>query len=161
VTSPDAPSPPRGERWAAAALTAFGIAASVEAWKLPFGGLTQPAAGFFPLCLAVALTLVAAIVLLRALRGRAGEAAVGAGVAAPGGVVRAAATLGALGVYALALEPVGFGVATLLLTIFLFRAIEPQPWPVALGGAAAAVLACHVLFRVWLGVRLPVGPWGF
>jgi hypothetical protein len=161
VTSSEAPSPSRAERWAAAALTVFGIAASVEAWKLPFGGLTQPAAGFFPLCLAVALTLVAATVLLRSLRGRAGEAGVGARTAAPGGVGRAAATLGALVVYALALEPVGFGVATLPLIVFLFRAIEPQPWPVALGGAAAAVLACHVLFRVWLGVRLPPGPWGF
>ncbi|MGH8695604.1 MAG: tripartite tricarboxylate transporter TctB family protein, partial [Burkholderiales bacterium] len=90
-----------------------------------------------------------------------GEAGGGAGVAAPGGVVRAAATLGALLAYALALEPVGFGVATFLLIVFLFRAIEPQPWLVALGGAAATVLACHVLFRVWLGVRLPPGPWGF
>jgi hypothetical protein len=64
-------------------------------------------------------------------------------------------------VYALALERVGFGIATFVLITFLFRAIEPRPWPVAVSGAATAVVVCHVVFRVWLGVRLPIGPWGY
>jgi len=158
VTSVAAPSMARAQRWAAATLTAFGIAATIDAQTLPFGSVTRPAAGFFPLCLAVALTLVAAGVLVRSLGARADEIA----VAAPRGrPVRAAATLAALLAYALVLEPVGFVVATFVLLAFLFRVIEPQPWPVALGGAAATAVAGHVLFRLGLGVRLPLGPWGF
>jgi len=149
----------RAQRWAAAALTIFGVVAVQQASRLPFGDVTRPAAGFFPLCLAVALTVVAAAVWVRALRGDPHVVA----VAPPtrGGLVRAAATLAALFAYAFSLEHVGFGVATFVLIVVLLRAIEPQPWPIALGGALVAVLASHVLFRVWLGVRLPVGPWGF
>jgi putative tricarboxylic transport membrane protein len=158
VTTAGAPSL-RAERWAAAALTIFGVVAVQQAWRLPFGAVTRPAAGFFPLCLAVALTVVAAAVWVRALRGD--PDVVAAAAPARGGLARAAATLATLLAYAVALEPVGFGVATFVLIVVLLRAVEPQRWPVALGGAVLAVLASHVLFRVWLGVRLPVGPWGF
>jgi hypothetical protein len=160
VTAPDTPSGSSGQRWAAGVLTAFGVAAVVEASRLPFGSVTRPGAGFFPLCLAAALTLVAAAVLLTTGRGP-----VAADTAPPPararGLVRAAATLAALLVHALALETLGFGVSTFALVTFLFRAIEPHRWPVALGSAAATVVGCHVLFRIWLGVRLPAGPWGF
>jgi Tripartite tricarboxylate transporter TctB family len=159
VTPPDAPSKPAGERWAAAGLTAFGIAGVVGASSLPFGSVTRPGAGFFPLGLAVALTLVSAGLLVRSLRASAGEAT--AVDLSRRGLVRAGATLAGTLVYALALPSIGFGVATFLLIVFLFRAIEPQRWPVAIGGAAVTVLASHVLFRIWLGVRLPAGPWGF
>jgi len=149
----------RAQRWAAAALTIFGVVAVQQASRLPFGDVTRPAAGFFPLCLAVALTVVAAAVWVRALRGD--PHVVAAAPPTRRGLVRAAATLAALFAYAFSLEHVGFGVATFVLIVVLLRAIEPQPWPIALGGALVAVLASHVLFRVWLGVRLPVGPWGF
>ncbi|HXH82978.1 MAG TPA: tripartite tricarboxylate transporter TctB family protein, partial [Candidatus Tectomicrobia bacterium] len=87
-------------------------------------------------------------------------AAVDAG-ASRAGLVRAAATLGALLAYAFVLERVGFVLATFGLIAFLLRVVEPRPWPVAVGAAAAAVIATHLLFRVWLGVRLPAGPGGF
>jgi hypothetical protein len=147
------------ERIAAAALTVFGIGGIVEAAKLPFGTVTQPAAGFFPLCMAAGLTVVAAIVLLRAIRTSLAPSADNA--RSRGGLVRAAATLAALVVYTLVLEPAGYALATFGLIAFLLRVVEPRPWPVALGGAVVAVIATHVLFRVWLGVRLPVGPGGF
>jgi putative tricarboxylic transport membrane protein len=158
VTDGGAPSI-RAQRWTAAALTMFGAVAMQQAWRLPFGTVTRPSAGFFPFCLAAGLTVVAALVWLRALRGDA--QVVAARPSARGGLVRAAATLGTLFAYAFALEQIGFAVATFVLIVLLLRAIEPQPWLVAVGGALAAVLASHVLFRVWLGVRLPVGPWGF
>lgn len=150
---------PLGQQWAAAVLTAFGIAAIVAARPLPFGGITRPGAGFFPLCLAVGLTVVSAAILVRSLRSPDAEAR----AAGPSrrGLARAGATFAALFVYAWALTALGFGVATFLFLAFLFRAIEPQRWAVALGGAGATVMASHLLFRVWLGVRLPVGPWGF
>ncbi|MBI2203914.1 MAG: tripartite tricarboxylate transporter TctB family protein [Candidatus Rokubacteria bacterium] len=156
MTSPTAD---RAQRWAAAALTAFGIAAVVQARTLPFGSITRPAAGFFPMCLAVGLTLVAAAVLVRSFRERHEPTA--NAEASAGRFARGAATLVALLVYAFALDAVGFGVATFLLITFLFRVIEPHRWIVALGGAAVTVAVTHVVFRIWLGVRLPIGPWGF
>jgi hypothetical protein len=160
VTGGQAPARSAAQCWAAAVLTAFGVAAVVAAGRLPVGSVTRPGAGFFPLGLAAALTLVSAGVLLASLRDRAaGGAATRA--ARAGGRARAAATLAALVVHALAMETLGFGAATFLLIAFLFRAIEPRPWPVALGGAAVTVMACHVLFRTWLVVKLPGGPWGF
>jgi hypothetical protein len=140
-------------------LTVFGIAGVAGAWPLPFGSFTRPGAGFFPLCLTVALALVSAAILVRSLGRPAGEAR----AAGPSrrGLARAGATLVALFLYAWALTALGFGAATFLFVAFLFRAIEPQRWPLVLGGAAATVLASHLLFRTWLGVRLPAGPWGF
>lgn len=148
------------ERIAAAALTAFGVAGIVEAAKLPFGAVTRPAAGFFPLCLAVGLTVVASAVLVGALRTPLAPPTPG-GMTSRGGLARAAATLAALLVYAFVLEPAGFALATFALIAFLFRVVEPRPWPVALGGAAVTVIVTHVVFRVWLGVRMPAGPGGF
>ncbi|HUF92656.1 MAG TPA: tripartite tricarboxylate transporter TctB family protein [Candidatus Limnocylindria bacterium] len=149
----------RAQRWAAAVLTVFGVVAVEQAWQLPVGSLTRPAAGFFPLCMALGLTVAAAVVWLHALRGD--PDVVAAEAPTRGGLARAAATLATLLAYAFVLEPLGFGVATFALVVVLLRAIEPQRWAVALGGGAAAVLVCHVVFRLWLGVRLPVGPWGF
>ena len=59
----------RADLWAAALLTLFGVVASVAAGSLSFGGVTRPGPGFLPTCLALALTLVAAAVLFRAVVG--------------------------------------------------------------------------------------------
>ena len=130
---------------------------AVENVSLSFGGVTRPGPGFLPTCLALALTLVAAAVLFRAVVGSTD----GWADSTRRGRTRAAITLAALLGYTLILERIGFGVATAALIAFLLRAVEPQRWSVALGGAAATALVSHLLFRVWLGVRLPVGPWGF
>ena len=159
MTAANQASRVRAERGAAAMLTAFGIAGIVGARALPFGDVTRPGAGFFPMCLAVLLTAVAGAVLLRTIAVRAPGTA--GSDATRRGLARAAATLVALLGYVVLLQHVGFGVATFVLVAFLFRAIEPQRWPIALGGAVATVVVTHVVFQVWLRVRLPIGPWGF
>ena len=150
----------RAERWAAAVLAVFGIAALVASRRLAFGTITQPGAGFVPVCLAAMLTIVAFALLVSALRGTGDAAATGFGGSRIG-FARATLTLLALLAYAFLLEPIGFGPTTFVLIVVLVRVVEPQPWPIALGGAVATVVVTHVLFRVWLGVRLPVGPLGF
>ena len=146
--------------WAAAVMTAVGAGAVFEARRLPFGSVSQPGPGLFPMCLAVGFTLVSAGILVAALRGRDGEAPA-AGDRLARGLGRVIATLGALLAYAMLLEQIGFTVSTFLLIVFLFRAIEPQRWLAAVGGAAVTAGGSHLVFRVWLGVQLPSGPWGF
>ena len=53
--------PWRGERVFGAALAGVGLIALLAGSKLPFGTLREPGAGFFPLTVAAALILFAAL----------------------------------------------------------------------------------------------------
>ncbi|MGH7387954.1 MAG: tripartite tricarboxylate transporter TctB family protein [Candidatus Rokuibacteriota bacterium] len=79
----------------------------------------------------------------------------GHGASARRGVL--VATLLALAVYVVVFERLGFLPATGGLLAFLFGPIARYRWPVALGAALVATLATHVVFDVWLQVRLPRG----
>lgn len=149
----------RGRELAAAgALLAFGLFALTQARGLRFGTIAAPGPGFFPLGLAAALCLAGIGLLVRAAR----TAPAGTPAARPG-VRRLAvvSTLGALLVYALVLERLGFLLATCALLLFFFKALQGQSWIAALSGAAATSLASYLLFKIWLGVNLPGGLWSF
>jgi len=59
--------------------------------------------------------------------------------------------------YALAFTYVGFLLGTTLLLIFLFKAIEPEKWTIAVGSAILASLISFLVFGLWLDVQLPRG----
>jgi hypothetical protein len=143
----------------AAVLLAVAIAAVLEARKLPAGTVVAPGAGFFPLLLAAGLAVVAAILLVRALLGPP-PAASGAPVAAAERV-RLLVVVAALFAYVVLLQPLGFVLASFLLMLALFRAVQSHRWVVAIGESVAAAILGHLVFQAWLGVRLPRGPWGF
>jgi len=50
---------------------------------------------------------------------------------------------------------IGFVLSTALLLIFLFRAIEPEKWKIAIGGAILALCFLSIVFSLWLDVQLP------
>ena len=145
---------------AAAVLLAFGLFALSQARGLRFGSIVSPGPGFFPLCLAAALTLVSVALVVRAVR-----APLAATRPAPsnrvGGRLTVIGTLGALVVYALVLERLGFLLATFVLLLFFFKALQRQRWVAALGGSVATSLVAYLVFKVWLGVNLPAGLWSF
>jgi putative tricarboxylic transport membrane protein len=145
----------RRDLGAAAVLLAFGLLAVTQACGLRFGTIVAPGPGFFPLCLAVAFSLVSLGLLVRAVRMPAGEARASGGDAA--GRAKVVGTLGGLMVYALVLELVGFLVATFALLLFFFTALQRQRWFVALGGSLVTAVATYLVFKVWLGVNLPSG----
>ena len=150
----------RRELAAAAVLLAFGLFALTQARGLRFGSIVSPGPGFFPLGLAAALSLVSLGLLVTALRPQPGTAqrSSGPGVA---GRLKVIGTLAGLLVYALALESLGFLLATFALLLFFLMALQRQRWLVAMGGALATSLVTHLVFKVWLGVNLPAGLWGF
>jgi hypothetical protein len=45
--------------------------------------------------------------------------------------------------------------------LFLYAVVERLPLVVASVVSAAAAGILSVVFRTWLGVPLPLGPWGF
>jgi hypothetical protein len=144
--------------WPAAFVLLLGLAAIWEARKLPLGSVARPGPGFFPYYLAIALALVGAALVVQALRQPAPRPA---GAAGSRQRWKAAACLGALVIYALSLESLGFLPGTFLLLIFLFTIIEPQGWVIAIGGSAVTAVLVYLVFKVWLGVQLPIGLWGF
>jgi hypothetical protein len=65
--------------------------------------------------------------------------------------------LAALFLYAYAFSLLGFILSTVLLLIFLFKAVEPQRWSVAILGAFLTTLTSYAVFHLWLGTQLPKG----
>lgn len=151
---------PKPDSWAAGFLALAGLAGLWEALKLPLGTVAQPGPGFFPVCLAAAFSVVALALVVQALRGGA-VASLSVRRRELGHRRKVGAALGSLSLYAFLLEPLGFLLATVLLLIFFFSAIEPQRWPVAVGGSVAASLLTYGFFKLWLGVQLPAGLFGF
>jgi hypothetical protein len=144
------------DRIAAAVLFVFGLVALEEARKLRFGTLARPGPGFFPVVLAAAFSLVCLVLLLQTVRAADANSAPVARL----GWQKIVATMAALCLYAVVLEPLGFVAATFALLLFFFRALERQRWPVALASSLATALVSYLVFKVWLNVQLPAAPWG-
>ena len=144
----------RRELAAASVLLAFALFAITQARGLRFGTVAAPGPGFFPLCLAMALSLAGIGLVVEAWRAAPADA--------PAPSVRPrrfaiAATLGSLLVYALVLEWLGFLLATFALLVFFFRVLQRQRWLVAVAGSLATSLVSYFVFKTWLGVNLPGG----
>ena len=63
----------------------------------------------------------------------------------------------ALFLYAYAFNTLGFIFCTTIILIFLFKAVEPQRWSVAVLGAILSTLSAYLVFQLWLGSQLPKG----
>jgi putative tricarboxylic transport membrane protein len=129
------------------------LAASESARLLPFGAVRNPGPGFFPWWVSLALGLLALVQLGNTFLGRQALRPSGEGE-------RFLKVLGVLAVltgYALALDTVGYPIATFVLVLFMLRVTEPHPWPLALGIALLAAGGSYVLFALWLAVPLPAG----
>ena len=148
----------RRELASAAVLLAFGLFAITQARGLRFGTVAAPGPGFFPLCLAVALCLAGAGLIVHALRAAPADAV--APVADPRRFA-VGGTLASLLVYALVLELLGFLLATFALLVFFFRALQRQSWLVVVMGSLVTSLLSYLVFKTWLGINLPGGLVGF
>jgi len=146
--------------WSALALLVVGLVALLEVRRLPVGSVATPGPGFVPLALAVALIVVATVLAVRALA-RRGDAVAPSTSQPARRWWRPVMVVLAVFAYTLLLTRLGFVLSTSLLMVVLFRLVESPRWPLALGGSVAVAVLAHVVFKTWLGVRLPPGPWGF
>ncbi len=71
-----------------------------------------------------------------------------------------AVTLGLI-VCVAVIETLGFVVAVAAYLLFLLRGVEKESWRTSLGVSVGTIAVLFGLFRVWLQVPLPKGPWGF
>lgn len=148
-----------GPLLAGVALVLFGIVLVVAATRIAGpGGYGVSGPRFFPLVVAVGMIALGAGVVIRATLVVDRELA---GRAAAEEAVTHWPTVGALVailvVYALALDPVGYVLATALCFVALARVLgSAQPVRDAVAGFAISVIV-YVAFTQFLGVRLPSG----
>jgi hypothetical protein len=135
------------------ALLALALATLFEARKLPFGGLSSPQAGFFPLILAILLAVFSLPVLSQAVKDDNANRFVerarnlrGIGLA-----------LAALLAFALLFERLGYMVSSFLFIAFLLRAVERQKWWLVVAVAFSTSLVSYLIFGWLLGMSLPAG----
>lgn len=141
-----------GEIMMAAALLAAGVFFVWQSVYLPFGRIGLPGPGFFPFALGIVLALFALAILVRSANDRTDSDAVYLGHR------DVLVVFVALAGVALTFEPLGAYVSLGAFTALVLIAVARSAlWHAALG-ASLGMAAVWVVFKVLLGVQLPVGP---
>ena len=133
-------------------------AVCVESWRLKVGGLHNPGPGFLPFYTAILLGFLALISLVQTLKGPEGSASEIWGGIHYG---KLAILLGALFLYVLLLDRLGFLLGTFLLLLVLFRIVEPYGWKTVLLSSLLTIGGTYLFFVILLESRLPRGFLGF
>jgi hypothetical protein len=145
----------RGELALCSIFIATGIFWVAVAAGLPMWDGFAPATGFLPLVYGILLAVlgIAATVadVLSATAGGEAKSPVG----------RPLMILLALAAGVAGIESAGFFASMFLAMLFLFRVAERLPVVASLAASAGAALVLTLVFRTWLGVPFPAGPWGF
>jgi hypothetical protein len=144
-----------GEIILALAFVAVGGFWIYSALKLPLWEGFAPASGFLPLIYGVLLMALASSALL--LEAQPTED----GAEPAGPIGRPLLVIGALAAGIAGVEPAGFAAAMFLMMLFLFKVAVRLPLVPSVLAAAGAAAVLVLVFRSWLGVPLPKGPWGF
>ena len=149
----------RADRVGAVLLLVFGAWFAVVALRnYKYWGATGPGAGFFPFWLGVAMTVLALLLLVRALR----EREPGADWMPRGrGAVRFLGILGASVVFFALMPWLGMVLGTALFLLVVLRLLEGHSWPTAVGVAVGTAAMNWAIFSWWLSVPFPAGLLGF
>jgi putative tricarboxylic transport membrane protein len=151
---------PAARRWhilGFALLAAIGLYAVVVSVRLGLFRQGSPGVGLFPFLTAASMTAFALVSFVDAWRAPAEAAVEAADADRRRKVWRVGAYLAGLVFYALALDPLGFIVATILTVVFIVRYAERYPWRMTITLAVGTAAVCQVLFVIWLGAQLPTG----
>jgi len=137
----------------AAALIIFG------SLRLQLGAPQNPGPGFLPFLVGTLLLILSTALLVRSLRdGRENEPVKSSGSAKS---IKLFGTVAALLLFAFAFPHLGFLPTTIPLMIFLSRVVGELNWKISLTIGMATSFFMYLLFKVWLKVQFPTGPWGF
>lgn len=140
--------------------TACGGAIILASLRLPLGAPQNPGPGFLPFLVGVLMLVLSVALLIRSARSRE-EKKKTEPLAGSSKKFKLFATTAALFLFALAFPYLGFLAATIPLMIFLPRVIGELNWKISLAIGFLTSLAMYALFKLWLKVQFPAGPWGF
>ncbi len=144
-----------GELALCAVFIATGAFWVATAAGLPLWDGFAPATGFLPLVYGLLLAALGVAATAVDVVSADGDAEPKGPVGRPLMIVLALAA-GVAGI-----ETAGFFVSMFLAMLFLFRVAERRSLVASLAVSAGASLFLTLVFRTWLGVLLPTGPWGF
>ena len=141
-------------------MLVFSVAVIEGARRMPPSGTFGPGAGFLPFWLGAVMAILSITLLVNATRQPA-HASARSPFPTGRAVVSILETVGALAAFILLLENLGFLFAIALLTAFLLRVVEREPWLTTVLVAVANAAGLYVVFRILLGVSLPKNIFGF
>jgi putative tricarboxylic transport membrane protein len=127
--------------------------------RLQLGVPQNPGPGFLPFLVGILLLILSAALLIRSLRERREEDPAKASGSAKR--VKLFGTVAALLVFPFAFPHLGFLLTTIPLMIFLSRVVGELNWKISLTIGHATSFFMYFLFKVWLKVQFPTGPWGY
>ncbi len=135
---------------------AIGLGVCWGGIDLELGTLHDPGSGFIFFWVGIIMIGLAAAVFIKGIREKSPGMELKA-IFAQVQWKKVLFVLGALIAYALTFYHLGFVLTTIFFLIFLFKAIEPQRWSIAIGGAIVSALTAYAVFHWWLGTQLPKG----
>ena len=138
----------------------FSLAVIEGARRMPPSGTFGPGAGFLPFWLGAALAILSIVLLVNASREPA-QASDRSPFPKGGAVLAILEAVGGLAAFILLLETLGFLLSIALLTAFLLRVVEREPWLTSVIVAVANAAGLYVIFQMLLGVSLPKNFFGF
>jgi len=133
-------------------MIAIGLFAMYYAQRYNFGTMRQMGPGFFPVVLGGVLTVLGALIVLPALR-RPGQPLVF-------NLRTLVLILGAVVVFGALLRPMGLPIATMAAVLLASMAERGFPWLGRLALALVVAVGVVVIFRLGLGMNVPVWPRG-
>ena len=135
---------------------AVGAGVCYGGYDLELGTLHDPGSGFLFFWAGIIMIGLSVSIFIRAIRARAKEGELKL-LWSEIGWKKIVSVLLALSLYAYLFILLGFILSTVLLLIFLFKAVEPQKWSWAILGAILSTLTAYGVFQLWLGSQLPKG----
>jgi hypothetical protein len=149
----------RADRVGAVLLLLFGIWFTAVALRnYTYWGSTGPGSGFFPFWLGLAMAVLAALLLVRAVR----ETDSGTDWLPHGrGLVRFLGVLGGAVAFLVLMPWLGMAVTTVLFLVGILKLLEGHSWVAAVAIALATAAVNWAVFAWWLRVPFPAGVLGF
>jgi putative tricarboxylic transport membrane protein len=147
------------DRISALFLIGFAIAICVESIRLGQGSLSTPGPGLIPLGCGLILGILALILFICTFKKvtEVREVLWRSGTKWRKLILTFASLIG----YAFLLDLLGFRLVTLLWMAFVCLAVGNMRWKMTVFTSVVTTLACYILFEHYLGIRFPIGIFGF
>lgn len=137
----------------------LGIFVVSESYELGIGSLNDPGSGLMPFLLGSLLILCSLAILVYDLRAAKYGSKIDSGAWSEIDLWKIGVIVGALFIYGMLLEKVGFSTTSFFLLLVLFKFAGLRKTGKIFAAAIATVLASYVLFIVILNVYVPSFPW--
>ncbi len=129
----------------------IGVGVTIGALKLRVGTPVRPQPGFFPFVAGMIVIGLSSVLMVQGWLGRGKKAE-------PFGEIwRPACLVAGIAVYVAILDPLGFALATIFISVVILRILGVKSWRVL--GVSSLILSfgTYFLFARLLGVELPAG----